>query len=124
MSRVIVFDPNQGTGEKARVEEPGAPAPSIVGRIGFHGKPDERGMVEVGYEIDPAHWRKGHATAAMRIIVASSRAMDGVSVLRASVAEENAVSARIVKGCGLRRVGSRVHERWGAMNLYELNVQD
>lgn len=26
-------------------------------------------MVELGYEIDPAHMRKGHGTTAMRIMI-------------------------------------------------------
>lgn len=116
MSRVIVFDEEPDT-RGAR-----QPQGIIVGRIGFHCKADERGMVEVGYEIDPVHQGKGHATAAMQIIVDLSREIEGVNVLRASVAEANLLSARVVKRQGLQRVSFHVHERRGPEIVYELEV--
>jgi [ribosomal protein S5]-alanine N-acetyltransferase len=94
----------------------------IVGRIGFHGKPDERGMMEVGYEMEPVHQRRGHARAAMRIMVDVARAIQGVNVLRASVVEENWISRRVVEGEGLRKVGRERHERRGLEDIFEMDV--
>jgi len=31
----------------------------VVGHAGFHGPPDEAGMVEIAYSVDPAHRRRG-----------------------------------------------------------------
>jgi [ribosomal protein S5]-alanine N-acetyltransferase len=45
ISRLIVYEPESG------------PA-VIVGNVGFHGGQHERGVVEVGYQIDPAQRRK------------------------------------------------------------------
>jgi len=33
----------------------------VVGRIGFHGPPDETGMLEIGYEVFAPYRRKGYA---------------------------------------------------------------
>ncbi|KAM0819346.1 putative N-acetyltransferase domain-containing protein [Seiridium cardinale] len=118
MTRLILFEADDKQGQSQ------SSSAIIVGRIGFHGKPDKRGVVEVGYEIDPVYWRRGHATAAMRIIVDLARAMEGINVLKATVAEENLISTRIVKGQGLERVGFQVHERRGPEIVYELKVQD
>jgi len=95
--------------------------PVIVGRIGFHNKPDERGMVEVGYAIDPEQRRKGHASAAMKIMVDIARSIEGVEVFRASVAPENWISRRIVEGEGLKKVGRTVH-RDGVDDVFEIGV--
>ena len=41
----------------------------VVGAAGFHARPDETGMVEVGYGIDPAHRRRGYARAALLLMI-------------------------------------------------------
>ena len=41
----------------------------VVGSIGFHGPPDDRGRLELGCVIGPAAQRQGYAAAAMTAIV-------------------------------------------------------
>ena len=45
----------------------GAPTGSgrVIGSIGFHGPPDDRGRLELGYAVDPAFSREGYAAEAM-----------------------------------------------------------
>src|SRR4051794_22308723 len=38
---------------------------AAVGLAGFHGPPDERGMVEVGYEVSPDQRCRGYGRAAV-----------------------------------------------------------
>ena len=103
--------------------ETGRTSPAVlVGRIGFHGKPDAKGLVEVGYEIDSAQRRRGHAGAAMRIIADVAKRVQGVNVLRAGVAEENFISRRVVESVGLRKVGVEMHERRGLEEVFLLDV--
>jgi [ribosomal protein S5]-alanine N-acetyltransferase len=117
MARMIIYEGEVSQSSNAEVSNA-----VIVGRIGFHGHPDERGMVEVGYEIDEAHRKRGHARTALRIMVDIARAIDDVKVLRASVYEENWISRRVVEGEGLRYVGKEIHPRKGLQNVFEMDV--
>ena len=38
----------------------------MLGHIGFHGPPDERGMAEMGYTVLPPFRRRGYALEAAR----------------------------------------------------------
>jgi ribosomal-protein-alanine N-acetyltransferase len=122
ISRVVIYKPELDQEEESSNLEKSKVA--IVGRIGFHGKPDERGMVEVGYEIDPEQRGKGHVKAAMKIMVDVARGTQGVNVLKASVAPENWISRRVVEGEGLRKVGREVHERRGLEEIFEIDVSN
>ena len=121
LSRVVVCQVEKDTGSQGPVQE--CSEPFIVGRIGFHNKPDENGMVEVGYAIDPEHRRKGHASAALRVMVDIARSTEGVEVLRATVDPENWISRRIVEGAGLRKVGTQMHEKRGVEDVFDLGVR-
>ena len=47
---------------------PGAELPAAIGLINFHGPPDDRGFVEVGYELRPEHRGRGYAREAVRAL--------------------------------------------------------
>jgi RimJ/RimL family protein N-acetyltransferase len=119
-SRLVIYEPE--TIIDAPNPNAEVPKPVIVGRIGFHGKLDERGMVEVGYETDPEQRGKGHVKAAMKIMVDVARGVDGVKVLKASVAPENLISRRVVESVGLKKVGREVHPRRGLEEIFEIDV--
>jgi RimJ/RimL family protein N-acetyltransferase len=80
----------------------------VVGRAGYHGPPDEAGMVEVGYSIDPARRRQGYARAALVILLETARDHPGIGVVRASVRPDNIPSRRLLDQYGFREVG----EQW------------
>ncbi|KAF8856079.1 hypothetical protein BDZ45DRAFT_482517 [Acephala macrosclerotiorum] len=118
VSRLIVYEDVHSIEEGKEGGKVGV----LVGRIGFHGKPDERGMVEVGYEISPEHRKKGHAKAAVGIMVEIARGVEGVKVFKASVAPANEPSRRVVKSVGMELVGREVHERRGLEDIFEMDV--
>ncbi|CZR66480.1 uncharacterized protein PAC_16381 [Phialocephala subalpina] len=118
ISRLVVYE-DVGVKKGPGDEEKGG---VIVGRIGFHGKPDERGTVEVGYEISPEHRRKGHAKAAVGIMIEVARRAKGVNVLKASVEPDNLASRKVVEGAGLKKVGRKVHARRGLEDIFEMDV--
>ena len=94
----------------------------VVGRAGYHGPPDQNGMVEVGYAIDSLHRRKGHARAALRILIDAAREDPRVRVVQATVRPDNIASRGLVDQFGFREVGEVAHEEDGFMKVLELSV--
>ncbi|MCY7394657.1 MAG: GNAT family N-acetyltransferase [Nocardioides sp.] len=69
---------------------------AVVGRAGFHAAPDDDGMVEVGFAIDPAHRRRGYARAAFEVLLDRARADPGVRTVRVTVSPTNEASLGLV----------------------------
>ncbi|WP_229053916.1 GNAT family N-acetyltransferase [Aeromicrobium sp. Leaf350] len=93
-----------------------------VGLAGFHGPPDERCMVEVGYRTDPAWQRRGYARAALEVLISTATATDGVDVVRATISPENLPSRRLVAQYGLVEVGEQWDDEDGLETIFELPV--
>ncbi len=95
---------------------------AVVGRAGFHGPPDERGMVEVGYAIDPPLRRRGYARTAVAFLLARARREPGVRVFRATISPGNIASERLVASFGLVEVGEQWDDEDGLEIIYELRL--
>ena len=92
---------------------------AAVGLAGYHGPPDERGMVEVGYEISPEHRRRGYGTAAVAWLIDHAREHGSVAVVRASVAPDNVASLALIDRLGFVAVGEQIDERDGLELVFE-----
>jgi len=88
----------------------------VVGRVGFHGPPDEAGMVEVGYSVDPEHRRRGYARAMLRTAIAWAASDPAVRTVRASISPDNAASLATLRPFGFEPVG----EQWDDVDGLEL----
>jgi RimJ/RimL family protein N-acetyltransferase len=88
-------------------------SPSPVGLAGFHGAPDSRHTVEVGYRIDPERRRRGHARRALETLLATARAEPTVHVVRATVSPENVASRNLIDQYGFVEVGEQWDEEDG-----------
>ena len=93
-----------------------------VGRAGYHGPPDARGMVEVGYSIDPRYRRQGYARAALRALIERAEREPGVTTFRATVSPDNAPSRDLVLSEGLVEVGEQWDDEDGLEIVYEVAV--
>jgi ribosomal-protein-alanine N-acetyltransferase len=91
---------------------------AAVGLAGFHGPPDERGMVEVGYEVSPDPRRRGYGRAAVAWLIDYARD-HGAAVVRASVAPDNAPSLGLIAHFGFVRTGEQIDERDGLELVFE-----
>jgi len=91
-----------------------------VGKAGFHGGPDADGMVEVGYEVDPAYRRRGYARAALQDLLDRAIASPDVRVLRASISPDNEPSLNLVASFGLERSGEQWDEEDGLEWIFEV----
>jgi ribosomal-protein-alanine N-acetyltransferase len=100
---------------RAVVPRPGRVA---VGHAGFHGPPDERGMVEVGYRVVPEHRRRGYARAALAALLEYARE-HGAHVARASISPGNAPSLALAASFGFVGAGEQWDERDGRELVFE-----
>jgi RimJ/RimL family protein N-acetyltransferase len=96
----------------------GQPAGEVVGHAGFHGAPDERGMVEVGYRIVPEHRRRGYARAALTGLLGFATE-HGATIARASISPGNVASLALAASFGFRPVGEQWDERDGRELVFE-----
>jgi RimJ/RimL family protein N-acetyltransferase len=103
----IVWDPDRG---------------AAVGRAGYHGPPDEHGMVEVGYSVDPRYRRRGYARAALRALLERAGREPGVTTVRASISPGNVASRDLVLAHGFVAVGEQEDDEDGLEIVYEVAV--
>jgi ribosomal-protein-alanine N-acetyltransferase len=94
----------------------------IVGRAGFHGPPDQVGMLEVGYAIDPLFRRQGHARAALKILLEVAAGDSRVNVVRASVRPDNLASRALIDQYGFHVVGEQWDDEDGLEVILEVSV--
>lgn len=95
----------------------------IVGHAGFHGPPDELGMVEVGYTVHPAYRRRGFATAALGGLIAYAVDHPEVRTVRASVSPDNPGSLATIAPYGFVQVGEQMDEIDGLELIFERPVR-
>jgi RimJ/RimL family protein N-acetyltransferase len=91
-----------------------------VGKAGYHGPPDETGMVEVGYAVDPALRRRGYARAALETLLDRAAREPDVRTVRASIRPDNAPSRNLVLQYGFAEVGRQWDEEDGWETVYEV----
>lgn len=93
-----------------------------VGGAGFHGAPDERGMVEVGYGVDPAHRRRGYARAALDLLLERARREPDVRVFRLTISPDNEPSLALARQYPFVEVGEQWDEEDGLETIFELDL--
>lgn len=82
-------------------------AGTVVGAVGFKGRPDASGAVDLGYGILPAWRGRGLATEASQGLIDHVRADPAVRRVTADCRTDNEASVRVLERLGLRRVGER-----------------
>ncbi|MFD3998039.1 GNAT family N-acetyltransferase [Streptomyces sp. NPDC058583] len=71
-----------------------------VGGIGFHGPPDELGVVTVGYGLVPFARGKGYASEALRALLEIARRA-GVTGVKGDADLDNPASHRVMEAAGM-----------------------
>jgi len=94
-----------------------------VGRAGYHGPPDEAGMVEVGYAVDPAYRRRGYARAALEALLQRAAREPRVRTVRATISPDNAASYQLVAQYGFTEVGQQWDDEDGLEIIYEVDAR-
>lgn len=96
----------------------GRPAGAVVGRAGFHGPPDARDMVEIGYAMAPDFRRRGYAGAAVGELLTYA-AEHGAWTVRASVSVKNVASLAVIRGHGFQQVAEHWNDEDGQELIFE-----
>jgi [ribosomal protein S5]-alanine N-acetyltransferase len=91
----------------------------VVGHVGFHGPPDEAGMVEVAYSVDPLLRRRGHARRLLAAALAWAAEDPAVRTVRASISPDNVASLATIAPFGFTHVGDQWDDEDGLELLYE-----
>ena len=90
-----------------------------VGAAGFHGPPDNGGMVEIGYRIDPVHRRRGYARAALEALLARAAKEPDIHRVRVSIRPDNLPSSSLALQYGFRQIGEQWDDEDGLELVYE-----
>lgn len=93
-----------------------------VDGAGFHGPPDQNGMVEVGYAVDPAHQRLGYARAALEALRERANREQDVRTVRATISPDNAPSRNLVLQYGFAEVGEQWDDEDGLETIFEVGA--
>ncbi|TWX40800.1 GNAT family N-acetyltransferase [Frigoribacterium sp. ACAM 257] len=93
-----------------------------VGLAGFHGAPDEAGMVEIGYRVDPELRRRGYARRSLETLLAVAQRHPDVSTVRATVSPDNVASRALVTSYGFVETGEQWDEEDGLETIYEVSA--
>lgn len=94
-----------------------------TGRAGFHGPPDSRGVLEVGYAVAPTYRRLGYAHAALGKLIEMARAHRGVYTIRASISPLNLPSQAVVKKYGFIATGEQWDDFDGLEIVFEIVIR-
>ena len=94
----------------------GSDASVVVGHAGFHGPPDDVGMIEIGYKVVPDLRGYGYGHAIVDALLVEAARQPAVRVVRASVAPTNAPSLALIRRAHFVQVG----QQWDAEDGLEL----
>jgi RimJ/RimL family protein N-acetyltransferase len=91
----------------------------VVGSVGFHAPPDDRGRVEIGYDVVAAERRRGFAREAVRALLDWAWATRRASICVASVSPHNVPSLSLIESLAFRHVGEQLDEIDGLEWVFE-----
>ena len=78
---------------------------TIVGTVGFHTISTLNGTAEITYDVAPAHWGEGIATAACRAATLWAFDVKGWHRVQATTVVPHVRSQRVLESCGFQREG-------------------
>jgi len=92
----------------------------VVGLISLKAPADANGMVEIGYGIAEARQRRGHASAALALMLQELAHDTSIRTLTAETAVANFASQRVLEKNGFVRTGMRADPEDGEVICWRL----
>lgn len=97
---------------------------TIIGSAGFHLLPDDSGMIEIGFGIEPAFRNQGFGKEVLLGMWQWVIDEPGVRILRYTVSPTNDVSQHIIRSLGFNHVGVQDDEEDGPEDIFEMSVDE
>lgn len=91
----------------------------IVGSVVFHGAPDEEGVVEIAYGVEPSSQGQGYGAEATCAMVEWALEQPGVRAVTASTFPWHSSSVKIIRRAGMEHCGWREHDLLGDIEVFE-----
>jgi RimJ/RimL family protein N-acetyltransferase len=82
-----------------------APAPELVGTIGFHTRSAKNRTAEIAFDLKPSLWGQGIMPRCVRSVVEWGFSVLGLVRMQATALNTNAASVRVLEKCGFVREG-------------------
>jgi RimJ/RimL family protein N-acetyltransferase len=96
----------------------------LIGLGGFKGRPDESGMVEIGYSIAPAYRNRGLARAAAQAMIDYAFSHRQVSAVDAHTLAQTNPSTRVLEKVGMKKIESQHDPEHGEVWHWRLSRED
>ncbi|MDQ1086252.1 MULTISPECIES: GNAT family N-acetyltransferase [unclassified Siphonobacter] len=93
----------------------------LIGSCGYKGQPNEKGEVEIGYEIKASHREKGLATETANALVDYAFTFPEVHLIVAHTLTEENSSTKVLTKVGFKKIGEVEHAQDGIMWRWELS---
>jgi RimJ/RimL family protein N-acetyltransferase len=78
----------------------------LIGEGGFKGKPEEEGVVEIGYALVPEYRRRGFATEAARGLTDYAFSHPEVKIVQAHTLTDGTASINVLKKLGMKFIST------------------
>lgn len=92
-----------------------------IGTCGFHRWNREKGEIEMGYDLQPAYWRKGYTTEALSAIIKFAKEEMKVKKIFAHISVDNTASIKTAEKLGFKQTGEQYFEEFqGKKYLHDI----
>ncbi|WP_080240055.1 GNAT family N-acetyltransferase [Spirosoma rigui] len=95
----------------------------VIGHAGFHGPPDETGMVEVAYTVEPALRGRGYAKVMLAGLLERARQEPAVRTVRATIRPDNTASLATIRPFPFAHKGEQWDDVDGLELIFEIDVK-
>ncbi len=91
----------------------------VLGSVVFHGEPGKDGIVEIAYGVEEASQGRGYATEAVDACLRWALVRRRVRAVQAATFPWHVPSLRVIAKLGMVKVGTREHETFGELLVFE-----
>lgn len=96
----------------------------LMGLCGYKGQPNEKGQVEIGYEIKAEYRNRGLATELAMSLIEHAFTVETVQAIQAHILGEINASTKVLVNCGFQKIGELDGKVLGTLWKWELKRKE